>query len=180
MTPVFQVPDASLHASHALPWTPADPRAAPQHASSVSAAGACKPSPSACAALPGRSQAWGRAVSPAVSVGPWVRFPWFVRLCGLLSRCPTRYGCLVRPSPVRTSTPQEAPSFAWRTNASGEPRPEAAATEERRLLGVGFRVEPAVTQPARRVGGRDCSRQAPSERHVQVSRPAAQALRTSP
>jgi transposase InsO family protein len=31
----------------------------------------------------------------------------------------------------------------------------------------------------RRVAGRDCSRQAPSERHVQVSLHAAQALRTS-
>ena len=30
----------------------------------------------------------------------------------------------------------------------------------------------------RRVAGRDCSRQAPSERHVQVSLHAAQALRT--
>jgi hypothetical protein len=33
-------------------------------------------------------------------------------------------------------------------NASGEPRPAAAARNERRLLGVGFRVEPVVTQPA--------------------------------
>jgi len=33
-------------------------------------------------------------------------------------------------------------------NARGEPRPEARATQERRLLGVGFRVEPMVTQPA--------------------------------
>ena len=33
-------------------------------------------------------------------------------------------------------------------NARGEPRPIAGATQERRLLGVGFRVEPVVTQPA--------------------------------
>jgi len=32
---VSQVPDASLHAYHALKWTPADPRAAHQHAASV-------------------------------------------------------------------------------------------------------------------------------------------------
>src|SRR3989442_7018014 len=33
-------------------------------------------------------------------------------------------------------------------NAGGEPRPIAAATKERRLLGVGCRVEPVVTHPA--------------------------------
>src|SRR5437867_3891953 len=33
-------------------------------------------------------------------------------------------------------------------NAGGEPRPMAGATQERKLLGVGFRVEPMVTQPA--------------------------------
>ena len=30
--------------------------------------------------------------------------------------CNTRYGWLVRPYPMGTSTPQEAPSYAWRTN----------------------------------------------------------------
>jgi hypothetical protein len=35
-----------------------------------------------------------------------------------------------------------------RPNAGGEPRPRAAATQERRLLGVGCRVEPVVTHPA--------------------------------
>jgi len=33
-------------------------------------------------------------------------------------------------------------------NARGEPRPIAGATEERKLWGVGFRVEPVVTHPA--------------------------------
>jgi len=33
-------------------------------------------------------------------------------------------------------------------NARGEPRATAAARDERRLLHVGFRVEPVVTQPA--------------------------------
>ena len=35
MTRVSQVPDASLHAYHALRWTPTDPREAHQNASSV-------------------------------------------------------------------------------------------------------------------------------------------------
>src|SRR6266581_8703788 len=39
----------------------------------------------------------------------------------LLHRCNTRYGWLVRPYPVGTSTLQETPSFAWRTNARPEP-----------------------------------------------------------
>jgi hypothetical protein len=36
---------------------------------------------------------------------------------GFLHSCHTRYEWLVRPSSVGTCTPQEAPSFAWRTNA---------------------------------------------------------------
>ena len=40
MTRVSHVPDAALHAYHALKWTPADPREAHQHASSVEASGA--------------------------------------------------------------------------------------------------------------------------------------------
>jgi hypothetical protein len=43
----------------------------------------------------------------------------------LRHRCPTRYGWLVRPCPVGTFTLQETPSFAWRTNASAQPLPEA-------------------------------------------------------
>ena len=67
-------------------------------------------------ALTGLYQTLGNAVSPAVSVVPCVRFPWFVRLCCLLSRCPTREEWLVRPSSAGTCTLQEAPSFSWHTN----------------------------------------------------------------
>jgi hypothetical protein len=88
-------------------------------------------------ALTGLSHALRRAGSPAVSVVPGVRFPWFVRLLCLLSRGNTRYGWLVRPYPVGTSTPQETPSFAWRTNARLQAPPIAAARHERRLFPVG-------------------------------------------
>ena len=40
----------------------------------------------------------------------------------------TRYGWLARPYPAGTSTLQEAPSFAWRTNARRQAPPRAAAT----------------------------------------------------
>ena len=40
----------------------------------------------------------------------------------------TRYGWLARPSPVGTSTPQETPSFAWRTNAGRQAPPIAGVT----------------------------------------------------
>ena len=66
---VSQVLDASLHAYHALKWTPADPREARQHASSVSASGALKPSPSAVLPLRGCLKLWG-VRSPR-------RSPWF-------------------------------------------------------------------------------------------------------
>ena len=59
MTRVSQVPDASLHAYHALEWTPADPREAHQNASSVWASGALKPSPSALVPLRGCIKLWG-------------------------------------------------------------------------------------------------------------------------
>src|SRR5215813_520030 len=71
---VSQVPDASLHTSHALRWTPADPRDAHHCASSVLASGALTPSPSAFSFLTGLYQVLGSAVSPAGCVVPWVRF----------------------------------------------------------------------------------------------------------
>ena len=77
---VSQVPDASLHAYHALKWTPADPREAHQTAPSVLASGALTPSPSAFSFLTGLYQALGSAVSPAVYVVPCVRFTCVVRL----------------------------------------------------------------------------------------------------
>ena len=57
-------------------------------------------------------------------------------LC-LLHRCNTRYEWLVRPYSAGTCTLQEAPSFAWRTNARDEPLPKAGATQERTLEAVG-------------------------------------------
>jgi hypothetical protein len=57
---VSQVPDVSLHASPALKWTPADPRAAHQKtAASVLASGALTPSPSASSGLRGCVKLWG-------------------------------------------------------------------------------------------------------------------------
>ncbi|MGO9568745.1 MAG: hypothetical protein ACLP5H_14510, partial [Desulfomonilaceae bacterium] len=35
----------------------------------------------------------------------------------------TRYGWLVRPYPAGTRTPQETPSFAWRTHPYNVPSP---------------------------------------------------------
>src|SRR6266571_2090268 len=43
----------------------------------------------------------------------------------------TRYGWVARPYPTRTFTLQETPSLSWRENAAPQPRPEAAATQER-------------------------------------------------
>ena len=72
-------------------------------------------------------QASGSAISPAAYTVLCVRFSSFVRSVNLLQNCNTRYGWLVKPYPVGTSTPQEAPSFAWRTTAlaiTGENRRE--------------------------------------------------------
>src|SRR4249920_2626794 len=55
----------------------------------------------------------------------------------LLYICNTRDGWLVRPYPVGTSTPQEAPSFTWRTNAGPQAPPMAGARHERTLEAVG-------------------------------------------
>ena len=77
---VSQVPDASLHACHALRWTPADPREPHPGGPSAWASGSLTPSPSALSRLTGLSQAWGIAVSLAADVIPCVRFTYFVRL----------------------------------------------------------------------------------------------------
>ena len=86
--------------------------------------------------MTGLYQASGSAVSLAVYVVPCVRFTRFVRLFCLLSRCNTRYGWLVRPYPMGTFTPQETPSFAWRTNAGRQARLAAGARDERTLEAV--------------------------------------------
>ncbi len=70
---------ASLHAYHALRWTPTDPRRSYQSDLSVLASGAFKPSPSALLPLTGLSQASGSAVSLTVYVVPCVRFTRVVR-----------------------------------------------------------------------------------------------------
>ena len=135
---VSQVPDASLYAYHALRWTPADPREAHQHASSVWASGALKPSPSALLPLRGCIKLWGvrsplRSTWCPVYASP-VSFGFH-----LLHRCNTRYRWLVRPYLAGTCTLQETPSCAWRTNAGPQAPPRAAATQERRLLAVACR-----------------------------------------
>ena len=144
---VSQVPDASLHAYHVLRWTPADPREAHQGASSVEASGALQPSPSALLRLRGCSTLGG-VRSPLRST--WCPVYASPVLFGfhLLHRCNTQYRWLVRPYLAGTYTLQETPSFAWRTNATLQAPPIAAARNERRLLAVACRVEPVVTHPA--------------------------------
>ena len=110
--------DASLHAYHALRWTPADPREAHQNASSVLASGALKPSPSALSRLRGCIKLWG-VRSP-------LRSTWFPVYASTVSfgSCASSTVATLGTSGwldltlAGTSTPQEAPSFAWRTNGS--------------------------------------------------------------
>ena len=128
-TRASQVPGASLHAYHAL----CRPRQTLQNLTHcgpfVLASGTLKPSPSASNSFTRLYQALESAASPAVYVVPCVRFNCFVRLVSsppsyhLLHSCNTRYGWLVRPYPMGTFTPQEAPSFAWRTNVGAELNP---------------------------------------------------------
>ena len=127
---VSQVPDASLHAYHALKWTPADPREANQNASSVEASGALKPSPSALLPLRGCIKLQG-VRSPLRST--WCPVYASTASFGshLLRSCNTRYEWLVKPCSAGTYTLQEAPSCAWRTNARFQARPIAAARHER-------------------------------------------------
>jgi hypothetical protein len=74
--------DASLHAYHALRWTPADPREPHPGGSSVLASEALNSSPSALCSLTRLYQASGGAVLPTVYVIPCVRFNRLVR-CSL-------------------------------------------------------------------------------------------------
>jgi len=135
---VSQVLDASLHAYHALKWTPADPREARQNASSVWASGALKPSPSALLPLRGCLTLWG-VRSPLRST--WCPVDASTASFGLylLRSCNTRYEWLVRPYSAGTCTLQETPSFAWRTNARPELLPEAEARHGRTLEAVSSR-----------------------------------------
>ena len=77
---VSQVPDASLHACHALRWTPADPRG--PHRESVRLCWLPMPLktlPSALNAMTGLYQALESTVSPAACMFPCVRFNRLVR-----------------------------------------------------------------------------------------------------
>ena len=75
-----QVPDASLHASHALKWTPADPRRSHQKRSLCIGFWGVN-TIAICMKLVTRlCQALGSAGSPAGYVVPCVRFNCFVRL----------------------------------------------------------------------------------------------------
>jgi len=102
-------------------WTPTDPPDPHHSGSIVLASGTLKPSPSALFALTGLYQASGSAVSLTVCVVPCVRFNCFVRFAPPHS-CNTRYEWLVKPYSAETLTLQEAPSFAWRTNAANQRR----------------------------------------------------------
>ena len=80
MTRVSHVPDAALHAYHALKWTPADPREAHQKKRFLCGGfWGVNAIAIGILALTGRSHALGSAVSPAVYVVPCVRFTCFVR-----------------------------------------------------------------------------------------------------
>jgi len=77
---VSQVPDASLHASHALKWTPADPRAAHQKKRCLCVGFWGVNTIAICIKRFTRlCQALGSAVSPAGYVIPCVRFNCFVQ-----------------------------------------------------------------------------------------------------
>ena len=77
---VSQVPDASLHACHALGGPRQTLGNLTTNGPSVLASGTLTPSPSASIALTRLYQALGSAVSPAAYVVPCVRFNCFVRL----------------------------------------------------------------------------------------------------
>ena len=57
--------------------------------------------------------------------------------CGLLHRCNTRSAWLVRPYSAGLAPRKKTPRFTWRTNACGQPLPEAGA--QRTLEAVGSR-----------------------------------------
>ena len=65
-------------------------------------------------------QTSGSADSPVAYLIRCVRFAGVVQSCDLLPPRNTRYGWLATPYPTGTFTLQEAPSFAWRTNAANE------------------------------------------------------------
>ncbi len=119
---VSQVPDVSLHTSHALCGPRQTLRALTRFSALfVLASGPLTPSPSAFEAFApyrlyrGCIKSWGIAVSLAGYVVPCVRLNCFVRFCSFLlhylpNNCNTRYGWVVSPYPAETFTLQETPS----------------------------------------------------------------------
>ena len=102
----------SLPTYHALRWTPADPPQSYQNDWIVLASAFCTASPSACSVLRCCIKLTRSAIRPCGLL---------VSLCTLhviryLQTCNTRYGWMVNPYPAGTCTPQEMPSFAWRTH----------------------------------------------------------------
>ena len=85
-----------------------------------------------------------------------LRSPWYP-----VDASPGSFGCLpplqmqhavrgvARPYPVGTSTPQETPSFAWRTNAGAHLLPEAGArqlgSDKARSVQARFPIAPVYT-----------------------------------
>ena len=117
---VSQVPDASLHASHALRWTPADPRRSHQKKRSLCIGFWGVNTIAICSnRLYEAVSSFGECGLPCGLRGALCTLQLFRSALhrGFLHSCNTRYEWLVRPSSAGTSTRQEAPSFAWRTNA---------------------------------------------------------------
>ena len=135
-TRVSQVPGVSLPTYHALGGPRRTLGDLTGSGPVVSASGAFNPSPSALSLMTGLCQASGRAV-----------FPDGLRdsLC-TLQLCRSALASFTAATLGRSGwlglTPQglapckNTPSFAWRTNATAQPLPEAGATQERTLEAV--------------------------------------------
>jgi len=114
-TRVSQVPDVSLHASHAL-WTPAGPPSTHPFLGALCVGFWPVNTIAACfIALSRLYHALGSAVFPTGYVVPCIRLKCFVRSCphllnDLPNNCNTRYGWMVSPYPAGTCTLQETPS----------------------------------------------------------------------
>ena len=109
----------ALHVRHRFPVrTPTDPPASCPADAFVWASGALKPSPSALSPSRGCTRLQGVRSPFRPTEFPVYASPGSFGASLLLHRCNTRYGWLARPYPVGTFTPQETPSFAWRTNGS--------------------------------------------------------------
>ena len=117
MQGVSQVLHASLSACQAL-RTPTDPPASHPRDAFVVASGALKPSPSALLPLRGCTRLQGVRSPFRPTECPVYASHASFGVRHLLHICNTRYEWLVRPYSMGTFTPQEAPSFAWRTNAA--------------------------------------------------------------